>query len=135
MKPSRSYILVLLLFALGLAFAQDPRGSMTGIVTDPQGGRVPNASVTVTSVETNVVHRLITNDAGAFELQLLNPGNYSVTVEVAGFKKALYKSVELSVAGRVELNCQLEIGQTAESVDVTDTAPLLNDSGIALFMR
>lgn len=126
MRLRRISLAVLLLLALGLASAQDPRGSMTGIVTDPTGARVPNATVVITSVDTNVVHRLATNDAGAFELQLLNPGTYSVNVEAPGFKKAIYKSVELSVAGRVELTCQLEIGQAAESVDVTDTAPLID---------
>ena len=119
---------LLFLCFLGAAAAQDPRGSMTGIVLDPQGGRIPGAELVVTADDTGVVHRLLSNDAGAFELQLLNPGKYSVSVEMQGFKKAVYPNLELSVADRLDLVCRLEMGEMTESVVVTDSTPLLETS-------
>ncbi|MBI4873471.1 MAG: TonB-dependent receptor [Acidobacteria bacterium] len=108
------------------AWPQDARGSITGQVSDPQRALIPGATVVVTNVETNSASRTHTNATGYFEVNLLNPGLYTVTVESAGFKKSVRSGLELSVAGRLNVEVQLEVGGVAETVEVTAAAPLLD---------
>jgi hypothetical protein len=117
--------LLLLALATGL-WAQESRGSITGTATDPQGGVIPNATVVITNSETNTLSRTATNNTGYFEINLLNPGTYSVSVEAAGFKKSLRTGLALQVAGHVDISVRLEIGQVAETIEVTAVTPLLD---------
>jgi hypothetical protein len=124
---SRMLCLAALLVLLPLVCsAQDPRGSITGIVTDPQGAIVPGASATVTNTGTNVSNRTQTNQTGYFEVSLLNPGIYSVSVEMAGFKKAVRGGLELNVAARLDIRMRLAVGDTSQTIEVTAAAPLLD---------
>jgi hypothetical protein len=115
------------LFALcaGLAWGQESRGSITGKVTDPQGAVIPGAAVVVTNIETNINNRTVANGIGYFEVNLLNPGQYTIGVEAPGFKKFVRTGVELQVGSRMALEFQLSVGQLAETVEVTGAAPLL----------
>ncbi|MFB3825656.1 MAG: carboxypeptidase regulatory-like domain-containing protein [Bryobacteraceae bacterium] len=117
---------VALLLSAACASAQESRGSITGRVTDPQGALIPGAAVVITNVETNQVSRTTTNETGYFEVNLLNPGNYSASAEAPGFKKSIQTGVVLNVAGRVDINIQLQVGQLAETVEVTAVTPLLD---------
>ena len=112
----------LLLLRPHTASSQVSRGSITGKVTDPQGAVIAGAHVLVTNTETNAARRNNTNDTGYFEISLLNPGMYVVTVEAPGFKKSVRSGLELSVAGRLDLALQLEIGSVAETVEVKAAA-------------
>jgi len=117
---------VLLVLAVGISWSQESRGSITGKVVDPQGAVIPGATVIVTNTETNVSSRRETNLTGYFEVSLLNPGKYSVTAEAPGFKKSVRTGLELNVAGRIDIEIQMQVGQLAEIVEVTAEAPLLN---------
>ncbi len=110
----------------GSAWSQESRGSITGLVTDPQGGVIPGANITVTNTETNVTSRATTNQTGYFEVSLLNPGMYSVAADATGFKKTVRSNIQLSVGGRLDLRFPLEVGQLAEVIEVTAEAPLLD---------
>ena len=114
---------------LAVAFllpGQEYRGSITGRAVDPQGAVIPRAEVTVVNVETNATTRTASNDTGHFEVNLLNPGAYQVTVEMAGFKRAVRSGLTLSVAGKLDIEIRLEVGGVTETVEVTASAPLLD---------
>ncbi|MBM3736629.1 MAG: hypothetical protein FJW39_12665 [Acidobacteria bacterium] len=119
-------LMALLAGAAVLLSAQQSLGSITGKVTDPQGAVIPNANVTVLHQDVNRASQLVTNSTGYFEATLLNPGTYTVTVEAAGFRKTVQQGLVLNVAGRLDLQFQLQIGQAAETVQVTAEAPLLD---------
>jgi len=108
------------------ASAQDTRGGITGKVTDPQAAVIPAAAVVITNTGTGTVSRTSTNETGYFEANLLNPGNYTIAIEAAGFKKAVRTGLVLNVAGRLDIPFQLEVGQVAETVEVTAETPLLD---------
>lgn len=117
----------LLLFAACLAAtAQDPRGAITGFVVDPQGAAIPGAAVVVTNTQTNAAVKLVSDQSGYFEAGVLNPGPYNIRVEAAGFRNLLRSGMELQVAGRIEVRCEMQVGQLTESVEVTAAAPLLD---------
>ncbi len=112
------------LFGVAL-LGQESRGAITGRITDPQGGVIPNAKVAVTNTLTNEVRRVTTNETGYYEANFLEPSTYSVAVEAGGFKKMNRTGITVNVSARLEINLALEIGAVAETVEVTAEAPLL----------
>jgi Carboxypeptidase regulatory-like domain/TonB dependent receptor-like, beta-barrel len=119
----------LLAFALVLvpavARAQDPRGAITGTVSDSSGARLPGVTVTATNVATNVMTPTTTNGDGEFAILFLNPGTYTVSAELSGFKKLVRQGIEVRIGDKLALPLTLDIGQMAETVSVTAESPLL----------
>jgi len=123
MKTS-AWILGIVLAAAPV-MAQESRGTILGTVTDPQAASVPGAPVVVTNVDTNAAKRTVSNESGYYEVPLLDPGNYSVTVESPGFRKFIHSGIILNVNSRARIDIQLQIGSQTELVKVTAEAPLL----------
>src|SRR5262245_1589326 len=73
-------------FLLVTAGGQEFRATMTGRVTDLQGAVVPGVMITVTSVDTNVSLKTVTNETGVYTLTPLQPGAYSIVAALLGFK-------------------------------------------------
>lgn len=79
--------LCLCLLLIGTAaWAQRITGSLSGLVTDPQGLPIAKAKVTVANASINFRQELTTGNDGAFLLTDLRPATYQVTVEAEGFK-------------------------------------------------
>jgi hypothetical protein len=78
-----------------MGIAQEVRATVGGKVTDAQGALIPNASVTLVSGDSGVSSRTKTNGQGNWVVQFLNPGHYSFTVAVSGFKTAERSGIEL----------------------------------------
>jgi hypothetical protein len=117
--------LFLALVALPLA-AQQFYGTITGTVSDPSGAVVPNASVKVTNVDTNVTVASKTNNAGVYVTSYLTIGTYRVEAEASGFKKSIAEKVTVDVGSSPQVNLALAVGQSNESVTVTEAnAPIL----------
>ncbi|MBI4875285.1 MAG: carboxypeptidase regulatory-like domain-containing protein [Acidobacteria bacterium] len=125
MRIQRGVLLTLLVVCLP-GTAQETRGMIFGRVLDPQGSPTAGARVTVTNVDTNTSTPLATNDTGYYEASLLLPGNYQVSAEAVGFRTSIRKGIVLSVASRVEVDMNLELGSVSESVTVVAEAPLLD---------
>jgi hypothetical protein len=106
-------------------FAQRDLATMAGTVTDPSGGVVANAKVTITEPSTGQVYNLNTNSIGEFVRPALRASTYDVEVMASGFKKAEQKGILLQAGERTGVNIQLTIGAAAETVEVEATAPLL----------
>jgi len=82
--------------------AQNPYGRITGRITDSAGALVPNASVRVANVDTNVATHTASNAEGNYELANLNPGQYRVVVELTGFKRYERGPLEVRVGDVLE---------------------------------
>lgn len=107
------------------ASAQDFRGGITGRILDSQNARMPGVTVTATNVATNVASSTTTNGEGDYQILFLNPGTYTVTAELSGFKKLSRPGIEVRIGDRVDVNLTLEIGRMEETVSVTAESPLL----------
>lgn len=80
-------VIALLVLVVGLAHAQVLTGEIDGNVLDSSGASIPNAEVTVTNTDQNLVVRTLkTNSKGQFTAPLLTVGTYKVTVAAPGFK-------------------------------------------------
>ena len=99
--------------------AQQFYGTITGTVTDPSGAVVPNATIKVTNVDTNVTSTLKTNRAGVYVASSLIVGTYRVEAEAAGFKKAVADRITLEVGATPKVDLSLAVGRTTEVVEVT----------------
>lgn len=114
-------------FPVGLA-AQQITGNIVGTVKDASGANVPNATITITSTDKNVVIRSLATDAqGQYSAPLLPVGRYSLTVEARGFKKVTQTNVELNVNENLTIDFTLQVGPMQESVTVEAT-PLQVDT-------
>lgn len=134
--PSRKLLLLMTLALLtgfhSELFGQETRGTIAGTVSDPQAAPIPNAAVSVMNTATNVVVKAVTNDSGYYEVPLLIPGPYSVTVEVNGFRKALRTGLTLQAGGRIDLRIGLEVGAVSDAVTITAEAPLIDTTGASI---
>jgi hypothetical protein len=101
------------------AFAQMETATLSGVVTDPKGGVVPEVGVTATRIETGSVLTARTNGAGIYVFTGLKPGHYHLEVQKPGFKAIAIKDIELHVEDKLERNFSLEIGSVSETVTVT----------------
>jgi hypothetical protein len=118
-------ILFVLVCALNVA-AQQFYGTITGTVTDPSGAVLPNATIKVTNVDTGVTTTLKTNGAGVYVASSLIVGTYRVEAEAAGFKRTVAEKIILEVGATPKVDLALAVGQSTESVTVTESnAPIL----------
>ena len=89
--------LLSMLFLTLTSFAQfSQRGSIGGIVTEASGAVVPKATVTLLDLGRNQTSTATTDASGHYEFSQLLPGNYQVSVEMAGFKKSLSEPLPVS---------------------------------------
>ena len=108
-----------ILFLALPAFSQSTNATVSGTVLDPAGARVPNVQVMAENVNTGVVLTTMTNEAGVYVFPSVQPGQYRLTVESAGFRKYVLNGVTVEVAGRMTINIPLELATGNEVVEVT----------------
>ncbi len=135
MKSYATKILVLIC-ALGLLFstplrAQVAGATLSGTITDAQGGAVVNATVTAKNGATGVTTETTTNTAGAYSIVNLLPADYTVSVSAPGFKTATSK-VTLTVGAQQALNLALTVGEVSQTVEVTGAAPVVQTENATL---
>ena len=107
-------------------FRAGPQRTNLGTVTDQSGAVVPGVKITITETRTNSVRTTETNDAGNYFLVNLDPGDFRVEAEKAGFSQALRSGVELQPNTTVRVNFELTAGAVTQTIDVTangDAAP------------
>src|SRR5579864_3866579 len=78
-------LLIVLVAGLASAAAQTSNGTIVGVVSDPQGAVVQNATVTATNNDTNEKHATTSNSLGAYRIESVAPGTYTISVKAAGF--------------------------------------------------
>ncbi|MDQ2922092.1 MAG: carboxypeptidase-like regulatory domain-containing protein, partial [Acidobacteriota bacterium] len=93
-------------------------GRISGTVQDKTGAVIPNASVTVTNIATNLVRTATADEGGFYTVTNLPVGTYTVLVEQKGFKKALRGDNVLAADARLTVDITLEPGELSETVEV-----------------
>src|SRR3989475_2802025 len=114
--------LTVVLVAGGLAAgarAQTFRGTILGTVTDQSGASVGGAKITVRNVDTGLERESVTTDDGSYRVSELSIGNYSVTIEKAGFRSAVFSGVKVEVAVERRVDAVLQPGEVTQKVEVS----------------
>ena len=122
----------MLCFTAFPALAQSDAGTITGSVRDASGGVIATAQVTITNESTRFERRVQTNESGFFVAPNLPPGQYTVSVEMAGFKKFTTTGLRLETASSATVNAELQVGQVTESVEVVASAAQLQTESAAV---
>jgi len=125
MSLRSSLFLAVLVLPAGLAFGQADQGAIAGTVSDSSGAVVANAQITATAVDTGLALRTTSDASGFYIFSPLKIGNYTVTVEAAGFAKTSQQNVHLDVQQRLALPFTLKPGAATETVTVDTTPSLL----------
>ncbi|RPJ85251.1 MAG: hypothetical protein EHM13_01670, partial [Acidobacteria bacterium] len=119
----RRFTTLLALFAVLLAMAspaaaQDYRARVQGAVLDETKAALPGVTVTLTNEATNVAATRVTDDAGRYIFDFVEPGTYTVNAELDGFKKAQQTGVRIQQRGDVTVRLVMEVGVHTETVTV-----------------
>ncbi len=112
-------MLALLCLLCGGIFAQENGATVTGIVTDPSGAPVPNATVKATNNANNEARETKTNNQGVYTIPYLDPSIYTIEFSASGFSTVKRQEISLAVSQVLNMPIQLTIGQSATEVTVT----------------
>ena len=107
---------VLLLGTSTIALTQE-NATLSGAVADRSGALIPGAEVTVTNDATGEVATSLTDGIGEYEFSL-QPGIYTLTVELPGFETAIASNLELSAGQPILRNFVLEVGGITTTITV-----------------
>jgi hypothetical protein len=112
---------VLLAFLLaGTAFGQTTSATLSGAVHDPSGASIPGAAVKAIDTRTNLSFDTVTTAEGIFAFPSLQPGTYTLEVEMAGFKKYQRTGVILDASDKASAGViTMEVGGVSDTVSVT----------------
>jgi hypothetical protein len=117
-KQAGSLLAIVLIFALTV-FAQSNTGTITGIVSDPNGASIANATVVVINVGTNESRTVQTDADGRYEIPSLSTGVYKVTATVSGFQETTVSEARLAVGDRLRVDVAMSVGGVGAVVNVT----------------
>jgi len=109
-----------------VCWAQSEQAAITGVVTDQSGAAAPNAKVSATNTNTQVVAATETNEQGNYKIPYLLPGTYTITAEKAGFSQARVTNITLPVGLTATINVTLRTGEVRTEVTVAANAELLD---------
>ncbi|HVF30691.1 MAG TPA: carboxypeptidase regulatory-like domain-containing protein [Pyrinomonadaceae bacterium] len=117
----RAVSLTGIMFCLSLTiFAQSNTGSITGVISDPNGAVVPNVTVTVINQGTNERRTVQTDAEGRYDVPSLPTGIYTVEASGGGFQATSVKDLRLAVGDRARADVTMAVGTTGVTVDVID---------------
>ena len=117
-QRAASVTVIAIIFVI-TSLAQSNSGSITGVVNDPNGAVVPNATVTVTNQGTNERRTVQADSEGRYEVPSLSTGVYTVESTASGFQTASVKDVRLAVGERARIDVRMGIGGVDAVVNVT----------------
>jgi hypothetical protein len=121
---------------LGVVFSTPARAqvsgaTLTGTITDAQGGAVVGAKIVAKNSATGVTTESTTNASGAYTIVNLVPAAYEVSITATGFRTTISK-VTLTVGAVQELSTPLTVGEVAQTVEVTGAAPVVETTNATL---
>ena len=125
----RFVIAIVVLIALGttcLVLAQTSTATILGVVRDASGALIPGVSITVKHTESGQTRTVVSTERGGYNVQLLPVGAYEITTTMPGFKQQVRSGINLVVGQEAVVDLTLEVGAAAETVTVSEEAPLVN---------
>src|SRR5262245_889818 len=107
------------------AFAQFDTAEVLGTVRDHTGGVIVQATVTLTNENTGVTVRTTSDSVGNYNFFNVKAGNYTITMEQAGFSTFSSSRITVNVGARQRIDATMEVGVVSETVQVVGAAEIL----------
>ncbi len=101
---------------------------LSGTVTDPSGGLVPDATVTAQSTETGASRQTTSDAAGRYQFSSLPIGLYEIRAKKTGFTETVRTGVVLAVNQSAIVDFNLHIGESSQQITVNEDAPIVSVS-------
>jgi hypothetical protein len=113
---------------------QEFRGKIQGLVTDQSQAVIPGATVTLLNIKTAVQTVKITNESGLYRFDNVDPGAYTLTVELKGFSKFVQENITVQAMADITVNAALKVGAITDTVTVTESpvAVAFNTTNVAM---
>ena len=125
-RTARQYGLLTFLLSAALSLGQNYQGNLRGIVTDEQGGAVPNVKVTMTDQATNNERSTLTTASGEYVFSSIQPATYSIVAEAPSFKKYLRRDIIVATQATITADVRLEVGTQTQTVEVNEETPVID---------
>lgn len=135
MQQHRSFLKASLIALFAAVFfvpslrAQEYRAAISGEVRDPSGAKVPNAAITATDEQTHFKTSVKSNNVGSYSIPFLQPGSYTVQIEVPGFAPVERTNVVINAGDNKEVGFDLSVKASAEITITADSQ--VEDTGNA----
>ncbi len=109
--------------------AQSTKAELFGLVTDPAGLPILDATVELENAGTDIRQTVVSQAPdGRYQFFAVSPGVYRLTTTKQGFRTVRREGIQLRVGDRVTFDLRLELGEVSESIEVTADAPLIQAS-------
>ncbi|MEK7832351.1 MAG: carboxypeptidase-like regulatory domain-containing protein, partial [Acidobacteriota bacterium] len=119
---------MLCLLNAATVLAQSYQGTMRGSLRDNAGNVLPNVTLTLINTATNVTRTTVTNGAGEYFFERVDPGRYKIEATQSGFKKLERPSILVETQQQITIDLTMELGNVAETVTITGDVPLMETS-------
>ena len=130
--PAPRHLIRILLTALsaGTLFAQT--SEISGRILDASKGALASVKITLTRSDTGLRRTTLSSEEGYYHLPLLSAGSYEIKAEREGFQSRTHTGIIVETGVNSVIDLQLELGAVAETVNVTESAPLLQTGTSAI---
>jgi hypothetical protein len=112
--------------------AQVSTATISGTTKDSSGAMLPGTEVVVRNVDTGISRSVVTDASGRFRIPQLGLGSYEIRASLTGFKTEVRSGIVLTVGREAVLDLTLQVGDVAETVEVTGEAPLVETTSAAV---
>jgi hypothetical protein len=120
------FLAIVLNLSLAIStYSQVTGATLSGTVTDASGAAVPGASISAKNTTTGITVEATADANGFYNIPNLQPAPYEVRTTSKGFSTAV-SNVTLAVGAQQTMNVALKIGETSQTVEVTESAPQIN---------
>src|SRR5689334_17097368 len=121
------FAVAVVLCSVQTTFAQGGLGNaqLNGTITDPSGGAIVGASITLTHTGTGTTYNAKSNDRGFYAVANVPPGGYDLTASYTGFANYKQTGIALSVGQTATINIGLRVASVGETVVVTTEVPTI----------
>jgi hypothetical protein len=120
-------VVLIMMAASNAVFGQSTFGTILGTVHDTSGAVMPGCAVTAENVGTSAKRSTLTDEQGSYTVQNLEPGTYTIKIELPGFQITEFTSIVLTARQTIRLDGTMKVATQAETVSVTaEAAPVIN---------
>ena len=120
-----SLLTIAWLLSAGMVAMAQSTGTIQGTITDESGAALPNAQVTVHSLETGVERTTQTDSLGSYQVAALPVGVYRIEVHAQGFQPSTVNDLTLEVGRTVVQSFQMKVGGVAQTINITAEAGVI----------
>ena len=122
----------LVLLASTTSFAQEYRGTFSGLVTDAHGASIAKAKIVAIEKATGNRSETFSSATGEYTIPFLAPGDYEIAAEMTGFKTYKREGLTLSIGEHPVVDIQFEVGSSSQSVVVTAEVPMIESANASV---